>query len=505
MLFCSDSCSVGAEPFRIQILDQSNQWPVPLVELRTTHHVRLVSDNNGFIAFDLPELMGTETWFELSGNGYTVPEDGFGYRGVRLTPRPGEQATIEVHREYPAKRLGRITGIGRFAESQKLGQAYENAEQQVLGCDSVQNAIYQDRLFWIWGDTTIASYPLGIFNTLGGTTVRRPIPTYAPPIRLEYDYFLDHRDRIRGVANIPGDGPTWLTGLVTLLDSERREHLVATYQKIAPPLTVYEYGQCEWDDTVAKFVPTRVLWSAAESPATTPPSPQGHAVNWQDEQGKAWVLFGEPFPTLKMEATYESWRDPSRWIALESQKRVPIAGSLQLRADQTKTEIDVHRGSIVWNEYKRKWVTLFTQLSGDQSYLGAIWYAESPTPFGPWSSAVQVADHDGHSFYNPLIHAEWTDADGSILLFEGTFTKTFAKAVQAIPRYEYNQVLYRLDLKDLPQSRDTLFYLGRAIYAGSYSQGHLTRQAGSPIMSSRTLTFFFTRRYLRSKVQDGWR
>ncbi len=450
MLFCSTTIAGGAEPFRIQILDQSNQWPVPLVELRTTHHVRLVSDNNGYIAFDLPELMGTETWFDLSGNGYTVPEDGFGYRGVRLTPRPGEQATIHVRREFPAKRLGRITGIGRFAESQKLGHAYENAEQPVLGCDSVQNAIYQDKLFWIWGDTTIASYPLGIFNTLGGTTDRIPIPTYAPPVRLEYDYFCDDRDRIRGVANIPGDGPTWLTGLVTLLDAEKREHLVATYQKIEPPLTVYEYGQCEWDKDVAQFLPTRVLWSASENRETKPASPQGHAVHWQDDQGKAWILFGEPFPTLQIQATYESWRDPASWVTMESQKRVPIAETPQMRGAQSKTGIEVHRGSIAWSAHKQKWVAIFTQMAGEKSYLGAIWYAESPTPFGPWSSAVQVASHDQYSFYNPLIHAEWTEPEGSILLFEGTFTKTFSDHAEALPRHEYNQVLYRLDLSDLP-------------------------------------------------------
>src|SRR6266576_4172268 len=68
---------------RIEVVEKGSGWPVPLVELRTTHNVRLVTDNAGLIAFDLPELMGRETWFDVLGNGYEVPKDGFGMSGVR--------------------------------------------------------------------------------------------------------------------------------------------------------------------------------------------------------------------------------------------------------------------------------------------------------------------------------------------------------------------------------------------------------------------------------------
>ena len=40
------------EAFRITILDAENDWPVPLVELRTVHHQRFLSDNAGVIADD---------------------------------------------------------------------------------------------------------------------------------------------------------------------------------------------------------------------------------------------------------------------------------------------------------------------------------------------------------------------------------------------------------------------------------------------------------------------
>src|SRR5689334_8675477 len=65
-------------PCRIQVIEKGSGWPVPLVELRTTHQVRFFTDNNGVVAFDLPELMGKETWFQVNGNGYELPKDGFG-------------------------------------------------------------------------------------------------------------------------------------------------------------------------------------------------------------------------------------------------------------------------------------------------------------------------------------------------------------------------------------------------------------------------------------------
>ena len=87
-----ESSASAVEPCRIEVVEKGSGWPVPLVELRTTHNVRLVTDNAGVIALDLPELMGRETWFDVIGHGYEVPKDGFGYRGVRLTAGAGQDA-----------------------------------------------------------------------------------------------------------------------------------------------------------------------------------------------------------------------------------------------------------------------------------------------------------------------------------------------------------------------------------------------------------------------------
>ena len=197
------TAAVGA-PCRIEIVEAGSGWPVPLVELRTTHQMRFFSDNAGVIAFDLPELMGHETWFDVIGNGYEVAKDGFGYRGVRLKPEPGKTLRVEVSRTIIAKRIGRITGAGLFAESQKLGSELEWPESGEVGCDSIQNAVHRGKLFWLWGDTTMANYPLGIFDSTSATSAIQPLRKFEPPLRLKLDYFTNGQGAPRAGAKMPG-------------------------------------------------------------------------------------------------------------------------------------------------------------------------------------------------------------------------------------------------------------------------------------------------------------
>ena len=75
---------LAVQPCAIEVVEKGTGWPVPMVELRTTHNMRFVTDNAGVIAFDLPESMGRRTWFDVFSHGYEVPKDGFGGRGVRL-------------------------------------------------------------------------------------------------------------------------------------------------------------------------------------------------------------------------------------------------------------------------------------------------------------------------------------------------------------------------------------------------------------------------------------
>src|SRR5439155_20880164 len=85
---------------------------------------------------------------------------------------------------------------------------------------------------------------------------------------------------------------------------------------------------------------------------------------------------------------------------------------------------------------------------GKPSYLGEVYYLESDRPEGPWTTAVKVVTHDHYTFYNP-VHHPFLDRDrGRIIYFEGTYANTFSGNPDQTPRYDYNQILYRLDLAD---------------------------------------------------------
>jgi hypothetical protein len=436
-LFAAES---PAPPCRVEVVEAGSGWPVPLVELRTTHQARWVTDNAGVIALDAPELMHRETWFDVHGHGYERPRDGFGYRGIRLTPTPGGRLRVEVNRTIVARRLGRITGAGIFAESQRLGSEPGWKESGVFGQDSVQNAVYGGQLFWLWGDTTLAGYPLGIFASTAATSPVRPLKSLEPPVRLELDYFRKPGGALRGVAPMPGEGPTWIAAMTTVPDRAGKEHLVASYMKVKPPLEAYERGLCQWNPERREFEPVRRIWTRQPGETNEALLPDGHAVRWTDAAKREWVLFGNPLPVLRCPATFEAWQDPSTWERL-----VPQA---MLQAGGTTNRVRPHTGAIAWNGYRKRWVTVFMEAFGKPSAFGELWYAEAREPAGPWGPAVKVVSHDNYTFYNPQLHPEFTPEGSPVLIFEGTYTAEFANKPERTPRYDYNQILYRLDLDD---------------------------------------------------------
>lgn len=441
MIFTGGASLSAAEPCRIELVDRENGWPVPLVELRTNHQVSLYTDNAGVVAFDLPELMGVETWFTVAADGYERKADGFGYRGFRFVPEPGGKHTVKVDRTMVAKRLGRLTGAGLFAGSQRLGEHLDWKESGILGSDSIQSAMHRGRLFWAWGDTIVPNYPLGLFHMSSATTPTKPLRSFEPPLKLALEYFRDAEGKVRNVANVaPKDpGPTWVGGYVSLPAADGQPRLVGHYAKIETPLASYRTGLCVWNDETENFESVKVLWDREKDGDKEPASPVGHPARWRDDSGREWLLFGNPLPTMKMPATYEAWLDPAQWEILEPQEKIETRGCGTVKP---------HSGSIAWNEYRRKWVTIFVEHFGKPSPLGEVWYAEADSPLGAWGGAVKVLSHQNYTFYNPRLHPTLTPADSVILLFEGTYTDLFSGAEKSTPRHNYNQILYRLDLDE---------------------------------------------------------
>lgn len=428
------------KPCKVTVIDAENGWPVPLVELRTTGNVTFWTDNAGVVAFDLPEHMGVATWLEVFSHGYEAPADGFGNRGVRVTPEPGGNVTIRVERKQIAKRLGRLTGAGLFAEAQKCGEFGEWQESGITGSDTVRVAPYEKGLFWLWGDTNLPSYPLGIFETSGAMSGVGGLISMEPPTAIRYDYFRNKEGTPRAISPVPGKGPTWLSALVALPDRNGREHLVATYAKIPEMLAPGEMGLMEWNTSKKEFETVLKFWERSEDQKSPPkPYPDGHAILAKGPDGKDWLYMNGP-PDFKCPPTFEAWKDRSTWQEVSQPASFETVGGGE--------PLTVASASIAWSEYRKRWIMIVQQKFGKPSVFGEVWYLEGESPEGPWGPAVKVATHENYTFYNVMIDWPLYDSAEPVLLFEGTYTHTFTDNPEKTPRYEYNQVLYRLDLDD---------------------------------------------------------
>jgi hypothetical protein len=113
--------------------------------------------------------------------------------------------------------------------------------------------------------------------------------------------------------------------------------------------------------------------------------------------------------------------------------------------DDDGKPILIHRGSVCWNEFRRKWIMIGNQQFGS-SFLGEVWYAEADRMVGPWKNARRIVTHKEYSFYNPRQHPYFDKQGGRVIFFEGTYTTLFSGNDQKTPRYDYNQVMYKLDL-----------------------------------------------------------
>ena len=472
--------------FAIQVVDDQTGRGVPLVELRTVHEVRWVTDSAGLVAFDEPGLMDRDVFFHVSSHGYEYPADGFGYRGKTLRTTPGTRAVLKIKRLNLAERLYRVTGAGIYRDSQLLGEPTPlgkpllNAE--VLGSDSVLTAEYQDKLFWFWGDTNRLRYPLGNFQVTGATSKLLNRGGLDAAKGVDFDYLTGDKGFVRPLAKMPGSGPTWLTAVATLPDAQGRDRMVATYVKVKPPLEVYARGIALWNGDSQEFEHR----AAIDMKALV--FPEGHTLR-HSVGGVEYLYFATPYALLRTRATVEDferleryeaftclrdgsrleeglidrdeqgraryvWRKNTPFVGPADQAKLIAAGKLKgdeawLRPrDRDSGEIiTLHAGSVAYNAFRRRWIMLAVQ-SGGRSYLGEMWYAESDQPHGPWHEVVRIATHTRYSFYNPKHHPQFDAAGGRYIFFEGTYTHTFSGNNEPTPRYDYNQVMYRLDLSD---------------------------------------------------------
>lgn len=332
----------------------------------------------------------------------------------------------------------------------------------VVGQDSVQAVVHRGRVHWFWGDTLRAAHPLGNFRTTGAVS---ELPAPGAPVEdigATLRYFEDDRGFVRPMAPDFGEGMVWVDGACSVRDERGAERLVVHYARMKSLEQRLGHGVAEWDEAAGHLRP---LFEYERSAAWRHPA--GQATIAGDH-----VLFCQPFPVVRVAARFEAvtntvayegfaFRD-GRWgwhregepasarserEALRRGELPDAAARFQIR-DAGGRLIEPHAGSVRWNPHRRCWVMVFVELGGTDSFLGEMWYAETADPTGPWRWAVKIATHPAYSFYNPVHHTFLDEAVGRYIYFEGTFAETFSGARFAIPRYDYNQVLYRLDLDD---------------------------------------------------------
>lgn len=475
--------------FRITVIDEQTGRGVPLVELATINQIRFYTDSNGVVAFREPGLMDQTVFLHVKSHGYEYPADGFGYRGKALKVEPGGSAVLKIKRRNIAERLYRITGAGIYRESVLTGQPVPIRQPVlnglVFGSDSVVNAVYQGKVWWFWGDTLRPAYPLGNFQVPGATS-RLPADGGLDPERgIDLTYFVDDKGFAREMARMPGSGPTWISGLILLPDMSGRERIFTHYVKVRGFLEIYARGLAVFDDYKQRFEKVVDFPMSAAVHWDVPGHPFRKTV-----AGVEYIYFANPCPLTRVRADVEhlkrcedyeaftclkpgsrlnkpeldrdgggrllwAWKkdtpplDPREQVKLiRAGKLIAKDALLHFRDADSGKSVTAHGGSVYWNNYRRRWVMIFAEVNGT-SHLGEVWYAEADTPLGPWVYARKIATHERYTFYNPKHNPFFDKDNGRVIFFEGTYTNTFSGNPETTPRYEYNQVLYKLDLADL--------------------------------------------------------
>ena len=458
--------------FAIHVVDKETGLGVPLVTLTTVNHISHTTDSAGRIAFNEPGLMDKAVFFHVSAPGYTMPKDGFGYTGLRLTPRLGETCEIKIMRLNIAERLYRITGQGIYRDSELLGHECPLPRPNfnlTLGQDSVQAVPFLGRLFWLWGDTNKVGYPLGNFHTTCAWSDLPEKGGLSPAEGVHLEYLTTEAGEIRPMLPMEAPGPVWLFGLLTAPDAVGHDHLLAHYGRFKDLSTRLQHGIAEYDEKLGRFVPMTILGDEFDWQ-----HPEGNAVRVQNDEG-VFYYFADGFAMTRVPAKLDDILNPGAYQALAwsdteqdylwqqklppatqdreakaiADKKMPTDRALmQLKDALTGKVVLIHRSSIQWNAYRKSWIMIANQNKGDTSLLGEVWYAEAPTPAGPWLKAVKIATHPKYTFYNPRQHSFFDQDGGRLIYFEGTYAETFSGNPVPTPRYDYNQLMYRLDLSD---------------------------------------------------------
>lgn len=408
--------AAASDYFVVRVTDEATGRGVPLIELKLPNEVKYYTDSAGVAAIHEPGLEKLQVFVEVAGHGYEFPDKQIMGRGATLTVTAGGRADLKVRRTMRAERLYRLTGEGIYRDSVLAGLPVPIREPllgngQVLGQDTAVAVPYAGKLFWIWGDTTGTAF--WNFAVSAATSELPGRGGLDPSVGVDYTYFSDENGRSKKMLPLKEKGLVWIEGLFTVRDPAGRERLLATYTRqdgLKPPL---ECGVALYDDAGRQFDPWAQLPCQKESHYSS------HPIVYRDGGRDYWYLY----PWLRVPHEWDAVRDPARW-----ERR-----TVQLPPNRQRVS------SVAWNEYRKAFILLMER-------AGEVWYAEGPRPEGPYGEAVRIVHHDRYNFYNVVRHPFFDQEGGRVIYFEGTYTDAFTDAKSKTPRYNYNQIMYRLRL-----------------------------------------------------------
>jgi len=505
-------------PFSIRVVDSKTGRGIPAVELKTTNHISYYTDSAGYVAFQEPGLMNETVFFHMFSHGYEIPADMFGNHGQGVDVTPGGSITLTMDRVNIAERLYRLTGQGIYRDSVILGQTPPIQEPllngKVMGQDSVQAIKYKGKLYWFWGDTDRVAYPLGNFRVTGATSKLPGQGGLDPDTGVDFNYFKQSDGFVKSlVPQLPdGAGIAWVFGLMTVKDGNGVEKLLAGYSTHDPNLSAF--GILKFNDVTEQFehvvqFPDKNDWR----------HPGGQASYYEDNGQGYWIFTEHQMPNLRVKADYNVIVDYTQYEAFtplalgasfngaNTQLERDAAGKLvwgwkkntpplkqeqeseliklglisandphyyQLKDVDSGANVTLAGSTVKWNNYRNCYVMFGQQIGGSTSVLGEMWYAEAPAPQGPWTAAKKIITHNNYTFYNPAHHEFFDKSAGRYIYLEATYTNTFTNN-QPTPRYNYNQMMYKLDLAnpeiDLTHTATELAR-GKTITASSSDSNH---------------------------------
>ena len=446
LLLAYAAAAQGADDyFQIRIVDEQTGRGVPLVELRTTNKISCWTDSNGIVAWNEPGLMARDVYFSIESPGYTCPGGGRTLHAVR-----GGRAEVKIRRLNVAERLYRVTGQGIYRDSLLTGYPVPLREPalngMVMGQDTVRAIIYRGRIFWKWGDTERPNGPLGNFNTTGAISELPSKGGLDPARGVDLSYFTGEDGFVRQM--IPWTKRmTWMHAPMVLRDPAGRERLVSYYEVIRSlgdperaGLAVFNDEKREFEPLVEfPYVPTLPLDGNA-----IPVRAAGHAYFYfTGLRPGAGVRVPAEWHAVQDLGSYESFEADGGTMAWKRGARPEKRDTgVQFTDVLTGESIPVRCDGIAWNEYRKRWIATL------QRDPGEVWYAEADTPTGPWVYAARVAVHGQYTFYWPVPHPFFDQDGGRVVYFEGTYTNSFSGNPVITPRYDYNQIMYRMELDD---------------------------------------------------------